>query len=68
MSYVFFRVLHRTIDAYQDALDERVGLVSYVNYTLNFTSLVSGPIQFYREYRRTESEAPARADAFRRGV
>jgi len=26
---------------------------------LNFTSLVSGPIQFYREYRRGESEAPA---------
>ncbi|HYW54238.1 MAG TPA: MBOAT family O-acyltransferase [Dongiaceae bacterium] len=59
MSYVFFRVLHLTIDAYQDALGERVGVVSYANYTLNFTSLVSGPIQFYRDYRRTETEAPA---------
>jgi len=59
MSYVFFRVLHLTIDAFQDALGERVGLVSYLNYTLNFTSLVSGPIQFYRDYRRTETEAPA---------
>ena len=30
-----------------------------MNYTLNFTSLVSGPIQFYRDYRRTETQAPA---------
>jgi D-alanyl-lipoteichoic acid acyltransferase DltB (MBOAT superfamily) len=56
MSYVFFRILHLTIDAYQDALPERVGLASYVNYTLNFTSLVSGPIQFYADYRRTETQ------------
>jgi alginate O-acetyltransferase complex protein AlgI len=58
MSYVFFRVLHLTIDAFQDALPERVGLVSYVNYTLNFTSLVSGPIQLYADYRRSETIAP----------
>jgi D-alanyl-lipoteichoic acid acyltransferase DltB (MBOAT superfamily) len=59
MSYVFFRILHLIIDAYQDALPERVGLLSYVNYTLNFTSLVSGPIQLYRDYHRTETLAPA---------
>ena len=59
MSYVFFRVLHLVIDAYQEALPERVGLLSYVNYTLNFTSLVSGPIQMYPDYRRTESLQPA---------
>ncbi len=59
MSYVFFRVLHLVIDAYQEALPERVGLLSYVNYTLNFTSLVSGPIQLYPDYRRTESQQPA---------
>jgi len=59
MSYVFFRVLHLVIDAYQEALPERVGLLSYVNYTLNFTSLVSGPIQLYPDYRRTESLQPA---------
>ena len=58
MSYVFFRLLHLVIDAYQDALPDRVGPVAYVNYTLNFTSLVSGPIQFYRDYRRNESERP----------
>jgi D-alanyl-lipoteichoic acid acyltransferase DltB (MBOAT superfamily) len=58
MSYVFFRVVHLVVDAYQDALPGRLGIVAYVNYTLNFTSLVSGPIQLYQEYHRTESERP----------
>ncbi|HET9393770.1 MAG TPA: MBOAT family O-acyltransferase [Candidatus Rubrimentiphilum sp.] len=62
MSYVFFRVLHLVIDAYQDALPDRVGLLSYANYTLNFTSLVSGPIQLYPDYLRTESVQPAALD------
>jgi D-alanyl-lipoteichoic acid acyltransferase DltB (MBOAT superfamily) len=58
MSYVFFRMLHLIIDAHQGALPERVGVLSYVNYTLNFTSLVSGPIQFYADYRRSETIDP----------
>lgn len=62
MSYVFFRVLHLVIDAYQDALPERIGIAGYLSYTLNFTCLVSGPIQFYQDYRRTESEAPLKFD------
>lgn len=62
MSYVFFRIMHLVVDAYQDALPERIGLVSYVNFTLSFTCLVSGPIQFYRDYRRTETLAPAPLD------
>jgi D-alanyl-lipoteichoic acid acyltransferase DltB (MBOAT superfamily) len=61
MSYVFFRVLHLVIDAFQDALPGRIGLLDYVNYTLNFTSLVSGPIQLYQDYHRTESQ-PLRLD------
>jgi len=62
MSYVFFRILALAIDTYQGSLDERVSLVSYVNYTLNFACLVSGPIQLYADYRRTEIE-PAPLDA-----
>jgi D-alanyl-lipoteichoic acid acyltransferase DltB (MBOAT superfamily) len=58
MSYVFFRIMHLIIDAYQDALPESVGALSYVNYTLNFTCLVSGPIQLYPDYHRSESEDP----------
>ncbi len=58
LSYVFFRVLHLAIDTQQDALPARPGLLSYLNYTLNFTSLVSGPIQRYEDYRMIET-APA---------
>jgi len=59
LSYVFFRVAHLVIDAYQDALPERLSLASYVSYTLNFTCLVSGPIQLFPDYRKTESVRPA---------
>ena len=54
LSYVFFRVLHLAIDTQQDLLPVRPGLLSYLNYTLNFTSLVSGPIQRYEDYRIVE--------------
>jgi alginate O-acetyltransferase complex protein AlgI len=62
MSYVFFRILSLVVDSYQGSLPDRVGAVRFLNYTLNFTSFVSGPIQFYRDYRRDESERPARLD------
>jgi D-alanyl-lipoteichoic acid acyltransferase DltB (MBOAT superfamily) len=60
MSYVFFRILHLVIDAYHDALPERLSIAAYASYTLNFTCLISGPIQLYQDYRRTETEEPLR--------
>ena len=54
LSYVFFRVLHLIVDGHQGEIGGRVGVVSYLNYTLNFTSLTSGPIQYYQDYRTTE--------------
>ncbi|HEX2816883.1 MAG TPA: MBOAT family O-acyltransferase, partial [Phenylobacterium sp.] len=51
LSYVFFRVLHLIIDTGQGALEERVGPVAYINYTLNFTALVAGPIQTFQDWR-----------------
>lgn len=54
LSYIFFRVLHLIIDAHAEALPHRVGLVSYLNYTLNFTTLVSGPIQRYEDFSRMQ--------------
>jgi D-alanyl-lipoteichoic acid acyltransferase DltB (MBOAT superfamily) len=56
LSYVFFRVVHLIIDRHQGEIEGRVGLVSYLNYTLNFTALTSGPIQRYDDYRRMELE------------
>ena len=58
LSYVFFRVLHLVIDAHEGTLPGEVGLLSYVNYTLNFTALVSGPIQRYQDYHHMESVEP----------
>jgi len=52
LSYVFFRVLHLIIDAANEVLEEPVSLVSYVNYTLNFTTFISGPIQRYQDFTR----------------
>ena len=49
LSYMFFRTLHLVIDAH-GPLRERIGPVAYANYVLNFTTLVSGPIQRYQDY------------------
>ena len=58
LSYVFFRVMHLIIDGHQQSLESPVGVLSYLNYTLNFTSLISGPIQRYQDYHEMEL-APA---------
>jgi D-alanyl-lipoteichoic acid acyltransferase DltB (MBOAT superfamily) len=49
-SYIFFRVLHLIIDARYGDLPRNISLVSYLSYTLNFTTLVSGPIQRYQDF------------------
>lgn len=51
LSYVFFRVLHLIIDARAGDLPDRIGVLDYVNYTLDFTCLVAGPIQLYPDYK-----------------
>jgi D-alanyl-lipoteichoic acid acyltransferase DltB (MBOAT superfamily) len=50
LSYIFFRVLHLIIDAHSGEIGEPVALLTYLNYTLNFTTLISGPIQRYQEF------------------
>ncbi len=54
LSYVFFRVMHLVIDVHEGSVPNQIGVLSYLNYTLNFTSLVSGPIQRYQDYHRME--------------
>jgi D-alanyl-lipoteichoic acid acyltransferase DltB (MBOAT superfamily) len=53
LSYVFFRVLHLIIDCKDGALPHKVSFASYLNYTLNFTTFVSGPIQLYQDFAAT---------------
>ncbi len=57
LSYVFFRVLHLLIEDGEGAGPEEkrhIGFVPYLLYTLNFTTLVSGPIQRYDEFERDQ--------------
>jgi alginate O-acetyltransferase complex protein AlgI len=52
LSYIFFRVMQLIIDARSRSapLLGKIGLVSYLNFTLNFTTLVCGPIQRYNQF------------------
>jgi alginate O-acetyltransferase complex protein AlgI len=50
LSYMFFRVIHLIIDAHSDNLPSTVEPIGYLNYVVNFTSLVSGPIQRYQDF------------------
>jgi alginate O-acetyltransferase complex protein AlgI len=57
LSYIFFRVLHLLIEAGGGAGTEEkrhIGFVAYLLYTLNFTTLLSGPIQRYDEFARNQ--------------
>jgi D-alanyl-lipoteichoic acid acyltransferase DltB (MBOAT superfamily) len=53
LSYIFFRVLHLLIEA-DGSEERRVGLGGYLLYTINFTTLLSGPIQRYDEFARDQ--------------
>jgi D-alanyl-lipoteichoic acid acyltransferase DltB (MBOAT superfamily) len=54
LSYIFFRVLHLLIEAGDGDEKRRIGLGAYLLYTLNFTTLLSGPIQRYDEFARDQ--------------
>jgi D-alanyl-lipoteichoic acid acyltransferase DltB (MBOAT superfamily) len=57
LSYIFFRVLHLMIETRDNREKQHVGLGAYLLYTLNFTTLVSGPIQRYDEFARDQFAA-----------
>jgi alginate O-acetyltransferase complex protein AlgI len=57
LSYIFFRIVHLLEDAKSGMLPGRVGLISYLLYTLNFTSLVAGPIQRYQDFDKSQHQA-----------
>jgi alginate O-acetyltransferase complex protein AlgI len=50
LSYILFRVFHLIIDTRDGSIRGTISLINYLNYTLNFTTLVSGPIQWYEEF------------------
>lgn len=65
LSYILFRVLHLMIDTRSGDIRERVPLLSYLNYTLGFTTLVSGPIQPYQDYAKSQAATINRPDMAR---
>ncbi len=52
LSYIFFRVVHLLIETGDGAQKQRVGPFAFLIYCLNFTTLVSGPIQRYEDFAR----------------
>ena len=54
LSYVFFRVLHLLIETGDGNEKGHIGPGAYLIYTLNFATLVSGPIQRYDEFARDQ--------------
>ena len=57
LSYILFRVLHLLIETGESNEKQHIGLGAYLLYTLNFTTLVSGPIQRYDEFARDQFAA-----------
>jgi len=54
LSYIFFRILHLLIETGDGNEKRHIGPGAYLLYTLNFTTLVSGPIQRYDEFARDQ--------------
>ncbi len=73
LSYVLFRLLHLMVDAQQGELSERLPVLSFVNYSINFLSFTAGPVQLYPDFAASQA-APLSltraqvADAFARVV
>jgi len=54
LSYILFRIVHLMVDARTEPWDKPIEPWSFLNYTCNFLTLVSGPIQRYEDFRRGE--------------
>src|SRR5215469_13710910 len=59
LSYVLFRVLHLIIDTRGGDIAERIKPISFFNYTCNFLTFVSGPIQSYQDFANSPNHKTA---------
>src|ERR1700761_2617418 len=57
LSYIFFRVLHLLIETADKNTRIQIGPGRYLLYMLNFTTLISGPIQTYDAFARDQFAA-----------
>lgn len=51
-SYILFRLLHMMIDTQAGELPH-IGPVAFLNYTCNFLTFISGPIQRYQDFAQS---------------
>jgi alginate O-acetyltransferase complex protein AlgI len=58
LSYIFFRILHLLIETGDGNEKRHIGIGAYLLYTLNFTTLVSGPIQRSDEFAQDQFRDP----------
>ncbi len=58
ISFLFFKMVHVVVDAASGSID-RVTLGSYLNYCLNFTTVLMGPIQRYQDFVAQENAPEA---------
>jgi D-alanyl-lipoteichoic acid acyltransferase DltB (MBOAT superfamily) len=54
LSYILFRIVHLMVDACSEPWEKPIEPWSFLNYTCNFLTMVSGPIQRYDDFRRGE--------------
>ena len=57
LSYIFFRVVSLLIETGDGKQKRHIGFDSYLIYTLNFTTFISGPIQRYDEFAEDQFSA-----------
>ena len=57
LSYILFRMLHLIIESGDSAEKRHIGFWAYLLYMVNFTTLVSGPIQRYDDFARDQFAA-----------
>ena len=50
LSYILFRVLHVLVDVRSGDISKPIPLLAYLNYTTNFLTLISGPIQRFQDF------------------
>ncbi len=56
LSYTFFRVMGMIVDARSDVRIARVGPVSFLNFAINFPTMIAGPIDRYQEFSEPSAE------------
>ena len=56
LSYILYRAIHLAVDAGQGELRGRMGIIDFFNYTCNFLSFMSGPIQRYQDFSAAQEK------------